>query len=49
MMENNYGDIPPPLTVKEIHNMDLTGIDPTPTKIYDELNWVLREARYNEQ
>jgi hypothetical protein len=34
-MENNYGDVPPPLTVEEIRNMDLTGVDPTPTKIYE--------------
>jgi hypothetical protein len=37
-MENNYDDVPPPLMVEEIHNIDLTGIDPTPTKIYNELN-----------
>jgi hypothetical protein len=37
-MESNYNDVPPPLTVKEIRNIDLTGVDPTPTKIYDELN-----------
>jgi hypothetical protein len=36
-MENNT-NIPPPLTVEEIHNLNLSDIDPTPTKIYDELN-----------
>jgi hypothetical protein len=49
----NYCDtninIPPPLMVEEICNMDLSDIDPTPTKIYDELNRVLKEAQYNEQ
>jgi hypothetical protein len=48
-MENNYDNVPPPLMVEEIRNMDLTDIDPTPTKIYDELNRVLGEARYSEQ
>jgi hypothetical protein len=44
MMENNE-NIPPPLTVEEIHNLDLSDIDPTPpTKIYDELVRVLGEA-----
>jgi hypothetical protein len=35
--------------VEGIHNLDLFDIDPMPTKIYDELNWVLGEARYSEQ
>jgi hypothetical protein len=48
-MENNYSDVPPPLTVEEIRNMDLSNIDPTPTKIYNELNQVLREAWYSDQ
>jgi hypothetical protein len=42
-MENN-DNIPPSLTVEEIRNLDLSDIDPTPTKIYDELNRVLGEA-----
>jgi hypothetical protein len=37
-MENNYDSVPPPLTVEEIRNMDLTDINPTLTKIYNELN-----------
>jgi hypothetical protein len=44
-VENNE-NIPPPLTVEEIRNLDLSDIDPVPTKIYDELNHVLGEARY---
>jgi hypothetical protein len=46
MMENNE-NIPPPLTIEEIRNLDLSNIDPTPTKIYDELNRVLGEAYQN--
>jgi hypothetical protein len=46
-MENNE-NIPPPLTIKEIHNLDLSDINLTPTKIYNELNRVLGEARYVE-
>jgi hypothetical protein len=42
-MENNE-NIPPPLTIEEICNLDLSDIDPTPTKIYDELNRVLERA-----
>jgi hypothetical protein len=45
-MENNE-NIPPPLTIEKIRNLDLSNIDPTPTKIYDELNHVLREAYRN--
>jgi hypothetical protein len=37
-MENNYDNVPPPLMVEGIHNLDLFDIDPMPTKIYDELN-----------
>jgi hypothetical protein len=47
-MENNYNNVLPSLMVEEIHNMDLSGVDPTPTKIYDELNQMLREAWYDE-
>jgi hypothetical protein len=43
-MENNE-NIPPPLTIEEIRNLDLSDIDLTPTKIYNELNRVLGEAR----
>jgi hypothetical protein len=43
-MENNE-NILPPLTVEEIRNMDLSDIDPT--KIYNELNRVMGEARRN--
>jgi hypothetical protein len=42
-MENNK-NIPPPFTVEEIRNLDLSDIDPTLTKIYDELVRVLGEA-----
>jgi hypothetical protein len=45
-MENNE-NIPPPLTVEKICNLDLSDIDPTSTKIYDELNHVLGEAYRN--
>jgi hypothetical protein len=40
----NHKNVPPPLTVEEIRNLDLSNIDPTPTKVYDELNHVLGEA-----
>jgi hypothetical protein len=46
MMENNE-NIPPPLTVEEIRNLNLTDIDPTPTKIYNKLNRILGEAHRN--
>jgi hypothetical protein len=42
-MENNE-NILPPFTVKEICNLDLSDIDLTLTKIYDELVHVLGEA-----
>jgi hypothetical protein len=45
-MENNE-NIPPPLTIEEIRNLDLSNIDPTPIKIYDKLNRVLGEAHQN--
>jgi hypothetical protein len=45
-MENNE-NIPPPLTIEEIRNIDLSNIDPTPTKIHDELNRVLGKAYQN--
>jgi hypothetical protein len=45
-MENNE-NIPPPLTIEEIRNLDLSNIDPTPTKIYNELNCVIGEAYRN--
>jgi hypothetical protein len=47
-MENNHDNVPPPLTVEEICNLDLSDIDPTPTKIYDELVRVLGEAQNSE-
>jgi hypothetical protein len=41
-------NIPPPLTIEEIHNLDLSDINPTPpNKIYDELVRVLGEAHQN--
>jgi hypothetical protein len=37
-------NIPPPFTVEELRNMDLSDVDPTPpNKIYDELVQVLGE------
>jgi hypothetical protein len=42
-MENNK-NTPPPFTVEEIRNLDLSDVDPTPTKIYDKLVCVLGEA-----
>jgi hypothetical protein len=48
-MDNNYDNVPPPLTVEEIRNLNLSDIDPMPTKIYNELVQVLREARNSEQ
>jgi hypothetical protein len=48
-MENNYNNVPSFLMIEEICNLDLSDIDPMPTKIYDELNRVLEEARYSEQ
>jgi hypothetical protein len=43
-MDNNE-NIPPPLTIEEIRNLDLSNIDPMPPKkIYDELVRVLEEA-----
>jgi hypothetical protein len=46
-MENNK-NVPAPFTVEELHNLDLSGIDPTPPKkIYDELVRILGEAHQN--
>jgi hypothetical protein len=46
-MANNE-NTPPPLTVEEIRNLDLSDVDPTPpNKIYDELVRVLGEAHRN--
>jgi hypothetical protein len=43
-MENNK-NIPPPLTIEEIRNLDLSDVDPTPpNKIYDELVCIIGEA-----
>jgi hypothetical protein len=43
-MENNES-IPPPLTIEEIRNLDLSDVDPTPPKkIYDELVHIIGEA-----
>jgi hypothetical protein len=37
-------NIPPPFTVEELRNMDLSDVNPTPpNKIYDELVHVLGE------
>jgi hypothetical protein len=48
-MENNE-NIPPPLTIKEIHNLDLSDIDSTPPKkIYNELVRVLEEAHQSPE
>jgi hypothetical protein len=41
---NDNENIPPPFTVEELHNMDLSDVDPTPpNKIYDKLVCVLGE------
>jgi hypothetical protein len=46
-MANNE-NTPPPLTIEEIRNLDLSDVDPTPpNKIYNELVCVLGEARQN--
>jgi hypothetical protein len=46
-MENKE-NIPTPFTIEELHNMDLSDVDPTPpNKIYDELVHVLGEAHQN--
>jgi hypothetical protein len=43
MMSDNE-NIPPPFTVEELRNMDLSDVDPTPpNKIYNELVRVLGE------
>jgi hypothetical protein len=49
IMDNNYDNMPPPLSIEEIHNMDLSEIDPTPMKIYNELVHVLGEKQNDEQ
>jgi hypothetical protein len=46
-MTNNE-NVPPPLTIEEICNLDLSDVDPTPpNKIYDKLVCVLGEAHQN--
>jgi hypothetical protein len=46
-MANNE-NTPPPLTIEEICNLDLSDVDPTPpNKIYDELIHILGEAHQN--
>jgi hypothetical protein len=45
-MENNNNRLPPPLSIEELHNMDLSGVDPE-KKIYDKLVRVLGDA-YND-
>jgi hypothetical protein len=42
-MENNEDRLPPPLSIEELRNMDLSGVDPE-KKVYDELVRVLEEA-----
>jgi hypothetical protein len=42
-MENNEDQLPPPLTIEELCNMDLSGVDPD-KKVYDKLVCVLGEA-----
>jgi hypothetical protein len=42
-MENNKDQLLPPLSIKELHNMDLSGVDPE-KKVYDKLVRVLEEA-----
>jgi hypothetical protein len=45
-MNDNEERLPPPLSIKEIRNMDLSGVDPG-KKIYDELLHVMDET-YND-
>jgi hypothetical protein len=45
-MDNNEGRLPPPLSVEELHNMDLSRIN-LEKKIYDELLRVL-DKTYND-
>jgi hypothetical protein len=42
-MENNEDRLPPPLSIEELHNIDLSGVDPE-KKIYDKLVCVLGET-----
>jgi hypothetical protein len=45
-MDNNKNQLPPPLSIEELHNMDLSGVDPE-KKIYDKLLCVMDET-YND-
>jgi hypothetical protein len=45
-MDNNEDRLPPPLSIEELCNMDLSGVDPE-KKIYDELLRVMGET-YND-
>jgi hypothetical protein len=45
-MNNNDNQLPPPLSVEELHNMDFSSVDPE-KKIYDELLRVMDET-YND-
>jgi hypothetical protein len=45
-MNNNDNQLPPPLSVEELRNMDFSSVDPE-KKIYDELLRVLDET-YND-
>jgi hypothetical protein len=40
---NNDGQLPPPLSIEELHNMDFSSVDPG-KKIYDELLCVMDET-----
>jgi hypothetical protein len=44
-MDNNYNQLPPPLSIEELRNMDFSSVDPE-KKVYDELLRVMDEM-YN--
>jgi hypothetical protein len=43
---NHNNQLPPPLSIEELHNMDFSSVDPE-KKIYDELLRVMDET-YND-
>jgi hypothetical protein len=45
-MNDNDNQLPPPLSVEELRNMDFSSVDPE-KKIYDELLRVMDETYYN--
>jgi hypothetical protein len=45
-MDNNEDRLPPPLSIDELHNMDLSDVDPE-KKIYDKLLCMMDEAYNN--